>query len=237
MTWTRYAIYAAPRPSPLADAAAAWLGWDPATGQEPEAPSDMPHPREALTAAARKYGFHATLKAPFRLAAGKSEEELVAAVAALATDLPAARVPALRLAALDGFLALVPQGETSALDALASQVVTALDPFRAPLTEADVARRRPQDLTPRQRAHLDRWGYPHVHEDFGFHMTLTGRLAPSLRAEVAEVLERRLLPLVPRPFAVEDLCLFAEAQDGRFRLISRHALTDPATDRSRAIPT
>lgn len=237
MIWTRYAIYAAPRPSALTDTAAAWLGWDPATGQEPEALPGVPHPREALTAAARKYGFHATLKAPFRLTPGKAEADLVNAVAALAAETPVALAPALRLAALDGFLALVPEGDASALNALASRVVTALDPLRAPLTEADVARRRPQDLTPRQRAHLDRWGYPYVHEDFAFHMTLTGPLAPSLRAEVAETLERLLLPLVPQPFAVQDLCLFAEAADGRFHLLSRHALTGPSTDSSRAIPS
>jgi hypothetical protein len=33
------------------------------------------------------------------------------------------------------------------------------------------------------------------------------------------------VPHVPRPFPIEDLCLFGEGADGRFRVISRHALT------------
>jgi hypothetical protein len=40
-----------------------------------------------LTAEPRRYGFHATLKAPFRLAAGLSADELFQAVAALADTL------------------------------------------------------------------------------------------------------------------------------------------------------
>ena len=56
-----------------------------------------------------------------------------------------------------------------------------LDPFRAPLTPSERARRRPEDLDPRRRALLDRWGYPHVFEAFRFHMTLTGRLADDAR--------------------------------------------------------
>jgi hypothetical protein len=32
-------------------------------------------------------------------------------------------------------------------------------------------------------------------------------------------------PVLPQPFRVEDLCLCAEAPDGRFHLIHRYALT------------
>ena len=72
--WRRQAIYfAPPAGSPLARFGAAWLGWDPEAGAEVEGlpVAGLPLPREALVAAPRRYGFHATLKPPFRLAAGR----------------------------------------------------------------------------------------------------------------------------------------------------------------------
>src|SRR5690606_24575986 len=76
----RYAIYFTPeRDHPLTRKAAQWLGRD-AFGGETLPPSSAA-PLSAAevafqTAAARRYGFHATLKAPFRLAEGTSESEL-----------------------------------------------------------------------------------------------------------------------------------------------------------------
>ena len=72
MTHTRYAIYYAPDPGPLADFGAAWLGWDIASGRA-VAPPDigpLPRPVEEITRTPRKYGLHATIKPPFRLIDG-----------------------------------------------------------------------------------------------------------------------------------------------------------------------
>ncbi|MCP6151516.1 DUF1045 domain-containing protein, partial [Klebsiella pneumoniae] len=63
-----------------------------------------------------------------------------------------------------------------ALEDLAGCAVVDLDPLRAPLTAAEMARRRPEDLSERQRDHLLAYGYPYVLADFRFHMTLTGPL-------------------------------------------------------------
>jgi hypothetical protein len=61
-------------------------------------------------------------------------------------------------------------------------------------------------------------------EEFRFHITLTGAL-PKDRAEaVRAALAPALAPLLPRPFPIADLCLFGEAPDGRFHILSRHAL-------------
>ena len=73
---TRYAIYFAPHSgSLLARFGASLLGYDPATGAEVDAP-DHPAFHDPLslgwTAAPRRYGFHATLKAPFHLAEGRN---------------------------------------------------------------------------------------------------------------------------------------------------------------------
>ncbi|MCU0855258.1 MAG: DUF1045 domain-containing protein, partial [Rhodobacteraceae bacterium] len=63
---------------------------------------------EEITATPRRYGFHATLKPPFRLAEGRSAEELRAAVAELAAATSAIRGARLHLQRLGPFLALVP---------------------------------------------------------------------------------------------------------------------------------
>lgn len=223
----RYAIYYAPRRGPFATATAEWLGWNAATGApalQPDLPG-LPRPLADLTAAPRKYGFHGTIKAPFRLAEGVGEAALQEATAGLARGLAPARLAGLRLARLGGFLALVPEGDEAALLALGAAVVRGLDGLRAPLTAAETARRRPERLSPRQRALLEEWGYPYVLEEFRFHLTLTDDLPAADLAAVAEVAADWFAPVLPRPFAVEDLCLFGEDGAGRFHLVGRHPLT------------
>lgn len=220
----RYAVYYAPAPGAFADRAAGWLGRDPASGQEP-APPDLGLPARAITAEPRRYGFHGTIKPPFRLAPGVTPDDLGAAMAALAAQLRPVALAGLRMAALDGFLALVPDGDAAALGQLAAQVVRDLDPLRAPLTPAEIARRRPDGLTARQRALLDRWGYPFVMDEFRFHLTLTDRLDAAMALRAERALAAHFAPDLPRPFVVDALCLFGEPADGRFRLIHRYALT------------
>lgn len=223
--WQRYAVYAAPEGA-LAGFAAGWLGWDPVTGQalpHPDLPG-LPRPLPEITEAPRRYGFHGTLKAPFRLAAGAEEAKLAWAVDALAERLMPVRMAGLRLAALGDFLALVPEGGEAGIGALAAAVVEALDVFRAPLTPEDRARRRPEGLTARQRELLDCWGYPYVMEEFRFHLTLTSPLPAADRAAVAAVLADHLPPL-PCPFEIDALALFGEAADGRFHLLRRYSLS------------
>ena len=223
----RYAIYYAPRPGEMAEATSAWLGWDMAQGRvvAPPALAGLPAALSDLTAAARPYGFHGTLKAPFRLAPGQTARGLNLATARLAEGLAPVTLPRLQLAELSGFLALIPEGDEAALLALGAEVVSQLDRFRAPLTASEVARRNPDRLSPRQRDLLDTWGYPHVMEAFRFHLTLTGDLDSATRGAVARVLENWLVPILPEPFVIEDICLVGEDAAGRFHLLSRHALT------------
>lgn len=229
--YTRYAIYHLPREAGLAEFGARWLGWDVLTGAEP-APldlDDLPLPLRDLTEGARKYGFHATLKAPFALAPDRDEAGLRLAVAELAAQLAPVALEGLQLGRLGSFLSLVPQGDTAVLQSLAADCVTVLDGFRAPLTKADIARRKPDRLTAQQRAHLQDWGYPHVLEEFRFHMTLSDSLPEDVLAATEAVLARHLLPLLARPYVIGDLCLLGEGPDGRFRLIERFALTGDVT--------
>jgi putative phosphonate metabolism protein len=219
----RFAVYYAPRPGPFAQRAAEWLGWDPQAGRvvpQPVVPG-IANP-DQITRDPRRYGFHGTLRAPFRLADGIKEEDAGQVVAALAGRLRPVICQSLRLENLHGFLAWTPQGCEKALMDLGAAVVEATDPLRAPLTEAEIVRRRPQELSPRQRALLDRWGYPHVMDEFHFHLTLTDRLDDP--EPIASALDAHFAPVVPRPFVVDDLCLFGEDLGGRFHLLHRYAL-------------
>ena len=201
----RYAIYYTPLPgTALASFGAAWFARD--------APClDAP----------RRYGFHGTLKAPFRLAAGTSEAELLGAAGRFAAERPAFSGPALRLSVLAGFLALTPSEPSEALDRLAADCVAVFDRFRAPAAKAELARRRRPGLSPRQDALLLRWGYPYVMDAFRFHMTLTGRLDEAgLKRERAEAEAMLAGPAPALP--VDGIAVTVEPAEGEaFRVLRR----------------
>jgi hypothetical protein len=207
----RCAVYFAPPPgSALADFAAAWFGR-----------SDN---REA-TASPRHYGFHATLKPPFRFAEGLGPAELETALADFAATRPPVEVGPLQVGDLSGFLALVPREPPAVLGELAMACVERFDRFRAPPHEAELARRRAKPLTPRQDALLERWGYPYVAEEFRFHMTLTQKLPEAERARWKAELERLAAPALAAPLVIDALALFHQpdaetpfAEIGRVRL-------------------
>ena len=93
------------------------------------------------------------------------------------------------------------------------------------MTEGEIAKRRPERLSPRQRQLLDIWGYPYVMEEFQFHLTLSDDLPEAVADAVAPVLADWLAPVLPRPFVIDNLCLMGEDAAGRFHLVARHALT------------
>src|SRR6202167_4556469 len=146
----RFAIYAVPGTGPadavgatLRERAERWLGRS-ITGDHvtPSVPAGWTRAAiDAITVDARRYGFHATLKAPFRLAEGRTAAELDAAVARYAAGCRGVLVPRLSLARLGGFFALVPGAEAGELQTLADEVVTGLYCFRAPATGGEIAGR------------------------------------------------------------------------------------------------
>ena len=73
----RYAIFYTPDDLAFAAFGAEWLGWDSAAGISVGHPVVAGLDVAELTATPRKYGFHATLKAPFRLAEDVQEVELI----------------------------------------------------------------------------------------------------------------------------------------------------------------
>ena len=222
----RYAIYYAPGQGAFAEFTSAWLGWDAAAGQVVAHPQidGLPQPIASLTATPRKYGFHGTIKPPFHLAPGTDAAGLRAACAALTARLGPVTLPGLQLVDLHGFVALTPLGDTTALAALAADVVMPLDRFRAPPSAQEIARRKPEALSERQRALLTEWGYPYVMDQFQFHLTLTGSLAETDSAATLRALHPHLEPVLPRPFLLRDLALFGQGTDGMFRILHRYPL-------------
>lgn len=233
----RYAIYFTPRQDePLARIAANWLGRDPfgAATKPVEAVADLSAAEVAFhTASARRYGFHATLKAPFRLAANETETSLRAALDAFAEATPAVTIPRLVVSQIDGFFALVPQGPVPALNGFADDVVRDFDRFRAPLTEAEIERRSPDSLKPAEFRNLCQWGYPYVFEAFRFHMTLSGRAASQESPRLRAAIEGLFTDVLQQPVLVDALTLFVETEPGApFMVLSHHALGRRAARRT-----
>jgi putative phosphonate metabolism protein len=235
--YPRYAIYYAPAPgSDLDRFGAQLLGYDAFTGEDLPFPDGIqqttPDWRD-LTRDPRKYGFHATLKAPLLLAPGKTEAELLAACEAFAVT--PRSIPVIRpvVGSISGFIAVVPAEPTAELGRLAADCTREFDSCRAPLGAEDRARRNPSQLTPRQREHLDRWGYPYVMEDFRFHMTLTGRLDTERREPVLTMLRNRFSAIGLTMLAIDRIAVFRqENADSRFRIVNHwklqiKAVSDP----------
>lgn len=177
---SRYGLYFAPAAGGgLWNAGCIWLGRDPESGvllQQPGIEGVPPARLAQLTASARRYGFHATVKAPFRLAGGFTERDLLATVAAWCGEQVPVVLPALQVRRLDRFLALVPHEMTARVTALTMDCVAYVDGLRAPATATELARRRAGGLSARQEVLLLRWGYPHTEEAYRLHLTLSDAL-------------------------------------------------------------
>lgn len=194
----RYAIYFAPaRDSLLWQRAQDWL-----------AQPDL----AALTGSARRYGFHATIKAPMALALGF--DDLDAGLAEFAIEHPPVTLTGLAPRLIDGFLALTTEPQPMALTDFAAEVVTALEPFREALTADERARRLKAPLTPRQIELVEQFGYPYVLEQFLFHMTLTDRLPEDIRPALVARAEAWFAEALAVPVLLDRLVVFAEPVPG-----------------------
>jgi putative phosphonate metabolism protein len=221
----RYALYYAPAAdSALWRFGSATLGYDAVTGADIDfaVPAgcdgdDWPD----VTAEPRRYGFHATLKAPFELAIGRNEGALRAFARNYVAGRPPVRLAGLSVNALGRFIALTPSEPSEDLQRFAFDIVQAFEPFRAPLSEADLARRLQSPLTPAHRAYLEAYGYPYVGDAFRFHMTLTGSLPEDGVAPVRAALTEAYAQAVPvGPVLIDRVAIFKQAsRSSRFVLL------------------
>ena len=225
----RYALYFTPDDGdPLTVAAETWLGRSVFTGEAVEqvAPAGIsPVEFRQWTAEPRRYGFHATLVAPFHLREGFDEAAVRRAAESFAAACSPFDIPRLTLSRIASFHALVPAARCPDIDTLASAAVDRFNGLRAPLTPAEIERRRPERLTARQRAYLERLGYPCVKEEYRFHMTLTGSLEPEQSSRIEPALQAHFATVLRQPVRFGSVALFVEPSPGAdFLVHSIHRL-------------
>lgn len=225
----RYAIYFVPgADTALADKGGKWLGYDAVSGAvhvPPQLDELSPQHWAEITRAPRRYGFHATLKPPFRLAEGCSAEALATMARALASGLQRVTIPRLAVGTVGDFLALVPDGDVPELSTIAAACVRALDAFRAPPDGATLDRNASGMLSAHQRALAAEWGYPYLLDEFRFHMTLTGPLAADQREALAVLLRDWFAAELDGPVTVDGLSLLRQPDPAApFRVQARFPL-------------
>ena len=225
----RHAAYFAPEPGSLAwDLGSQWLGRCARTGQQLSQP--LPVGWDTLgfaqvTQEPRRYGWHATLKAPFVLAQDRTHADIDAGFFGVSTKAGGPfRLP-LKLTRMGHFLALVPQESCPPLQVLAQACVRELHDCAAPLPPSEMERRSRHGLTSRQAEMLALWGYPYVMDDFAFHMTLTGSLEGLPEARVAQLMDHAqswFAPLLRDGIGIDAVSWFAEDTPGAdFRWVQR----------------
>ena len=221
----RAAIFYAPATDdPLWAAGSGWLGRDAATNIAQQQPS----PKLAcLTQIPARYGFHATLKPPMRLAG--SLACLAADLAALAARMAPFDLPPLRVGMIGDMLALLLSTPSPALQELCDACVRDLDQHRRPADATEQARRRQTALSVREEALLARWGYPYVFDRWRFHMTLSSPLPARIQPDRISLARQYFAPSLALPRRVEALSLFIQPDDNAsFHLARRFALEKPS---------
>jgi Protein of unknown function (DUF1045) len=227
----RIAIYAAPDPnSEWWKRGSQWLGRCAQHQREmpqPEIAGITPQLLKALTADPRRYGWHATLKAPMRLSSKASLQILRDHIATICREHAAFDLPELTPVRLGGFLALKLASPAPALHHLADDCVRRLQPIAEPLNAQELERRRRQTLTPEEDALLVAWGYPWVFHKFQFHFSLTGSLhglPDDAREHLLRAARQHFADL--EPMRMDRLSLFIEPAPGAdFELLEQFALS------------
>lgn len=226
---SRYGIYFCPSSSTaLYTQGSRWLGRDAATGAmlDPALPG---HIRDEdwlrVTDSPRRYGFHATLKPPFRLADNATFDDLRAALCDFAQGHDSFYAPPLTVGLLGRFLALILSAPSKELSSLAAECVRRFDRFRSPATEEETTQRLRGSLSPSERAHVLQWGYPYVFDAWRFHMSLTSSMHTKSISRFESYLRSRFAPVCEHPLLIDSVCIFHEPYPGAsFHLLERAGL-------------
>lgn len=211
----RFSLYYAPQAGSALEAfGAQWLGRDVTSGvavAQPAIRGLSTEDQASLTAGPRRYGLHGTLKPPFFLAQGQTARGLEQAIETFCQARQNFEIAGFSLRWLGRFLALVPSAPCPALAELAADCVRVFDPFRAPPSDSELARRRAKGLTAPQEALLQRWGYPYVMEEFRFHLTLTAPVSdPAQRAALEQAAHEQTAPWINAPCPVDGVALYRQ---------------------------
>ena len=221
----RYAIFWAPdQRSPLARFGTRWLGAGAALAAETGIAADE---IAAATAEPRRYGFHGTLHAPFRLKSGIDAKTLSDHVKRFAAARPPLPLSPLKLERIGSFLALVvpDSARESKIRGLHIQCLFGLEAYRGENAPHDAARRAANAGKTTEKLLVAQWGYAHVLHLFRFHLTLTGSLDEAALARFSKALTDMTQSLESEPIMLDALCLYGDPGGGEtLQLIDRHPL-------------
>jgi hypothetical protein len=197
----RYAVYFCPVAGSALDAfGREWLSTEIVPGMAPER-------LRTLTVNVRRYGWHATLCAPFALAEGVGYDDLRQSVADIAQHTHAFEL-CLRLDRLAGFLALRASSDEKDINRLAERCVRHLNALRAP----EAWQRKAVKLDEAELALFRQFGYPYVLDRYRFHMTLCAPAGADEEHALHEWLSSRVASLPP--IRIDALTICREAAFG-----------------------
>ena len=227
----RFAIYFAPEiDSNLHSIGSQWLGRDSSSGKsimQPNIKGISSSYFYSVTKTPRRYGFHATLKAPFRLNKEFTLKDLCSQIQRLSALSKTFSIR-LKVRKLGNFIALMMDPNEQKMQNLASNLVENLDYFRAPLHQEEIDKRRMSTLTIREDKNLLNWGYPYVFNDFRFHITLTERIqCKSDREFMVSAASSHFSGSLENTIKVSSISLFVqESSEADFLQIQQFALEE-----------
>ena len=216
----RYAIYVTlPQDSTLYHKASQWFSYDAYQGDSPTIEYDLQEelrpllPYSDYNSKASQYGFHGTLKAPFRLKNGIKYKSLQKMMKHFCRLTSVFHCVGLEVKQIDNFLALVPKQDCKKIIQLSKDSVQTFDVFRAALTSDEIDKRQPNKLSDNQRLMLKQWGYPYVLDEFRFHMTLTDRLTQPQIDTCKPLLEEYFKECLRQPLRIGQLSLCYQSSE------------------------
>ena len=171
-----------------------------------------------------KYGFHATLKAPFRLKRNVKTKNFYDVISHIATQHSRFKIKGLKIVYSKKFTFITSRKPNKLLINLESDLVKHLDTFRAELNKTEIKKRIPDSLTFKQNKYLKEWGYPFVFDQFKFHMTLMNQNNNKLSNKQKLELEKLIYKISNNVIEFNEISLLGENKNGHFEEIKRFKL-------------
>ena len=223
--YKRYAIYYAPIENPELDLfGKCWLGWDPYKGEETTKSdlSKLPSFKKfsSLVLTPKQYGFHGTIKAPFKLKNEYTYNDLENKVREISKQIHSFYFDQLIIKKLGNFIGLIPTNNLK-VNAVSNKFVEELDYLRDELSENEIKKRKPHKLTSNQKQMLFKWGYPYVFDEFKFHLTLTSKLNVVEIDDVLRSLQNILKQVNLNKISFNNICIFGQKSDEKFYFVQR----------------
>jgi hypothetical protein len=171
-----------------------------------------------------KYGFHATLKAPFRLKRNVKTKNFYDVISHIAAQHSRFKIKGLKIVYSKKFTFITSRKPNKLLINLESDLVKHLDTFRAELNKTEIKKRIPDSLTFKQNKYLKEWGYPFVFDQFKFHMTLMNQNNNKLSNKQKLELEKLIYKISNNVIEFNEISLLGENKNGHFEEIKRFKL-------------